>query len=301
MIATPNKASRGPSNNELAERLDVQADHIAERDDNPYHVLAYRRAAEMLRRLEQPAAEIFHRNGRAGLEQLPTIGKSLARRIERLIQEQDAETEAERLFTTVAEIGPELAKRIHEQFGIQTLAQLYSAACDGRLAQVPGIGAKRLRGIREALASRVGEVSRAAKPRGRMQWPQALPREDEPPVELLLEIDRQYRESAAENRLPKIAPKRFNPTGAAWLPILHTSQKGERFTALFSNTARAHELNATKDWVVIYREHPRRGQWTVVTGQLGSLHGRRLVRGREKECVEFYAHAGDHDAADSPS
>ena len=64
-------------------------------------------------------------------------------------------------------------------------------------------------------------------------------------------------------RLPQMGARR----AAAWLPVLH-SRRGEwHFTALFSNTARAHELGHVRDWVVIYaedEEHHER-QYTVVT------------------------------------
>ena len=61
----------------------------------------------------------------------------------------------------------------------------------------------------------------------------------EPSAELLLSIDEEYREKAARNELVTIAPRRFNPTGAAWLPVLHTERDSRHYTALFSNTARA--------------------------------------------------------------
>jgi putative hydrolase len=58
---------------------------------------------------------------------------------------------------------------------------------------------------------------------------------------------------------------------------------------MFSNTARAHRLHTTADWVVIYRDHgTATGQWTVVTGSSGLLRGRRVVRGREDECARYY-------------
>ena len=79
--------------------------------------------------------------------------------------------------------------------------------------------------------------------RTRHQAPQVSP-----PVQSLLDVDREYRQSSAAGRLPKIAPKRFNPEGLAWLPILHTDRGKWHFTALFSNTARAHELGRTDDW-----------------------------------------------------
>ena len=54
--------------------------------------------------------------------------------------------------------------------------------------------------------------------------------------------------------------------GQAWLPILHTERDDWQFTALFSNTARAHELGQTADWVGLYfSKHNRaEGQRTVV-------------------------------------
>ncbi len=55
--------------------------------------------------------------------------------------------------------------------------------------------------------------------------------------------------------------------------------------ALFSNTARAHELGRTGDWVVLfYERNGDSGQCTVVTETRGPLAGRRVVRGRESEC-----------------
>jgi hypothetical protein len=82
----------------------------------------------------------------------------------------------------------------------------------------------------------------------------------------------------------KIAPRRFNPAGVAWLPILHTTRGRRHYTALFSNTALAHRLARTNDWVVIYWDDGRgERQCTVVSGERGSSKGRRIVRGREAE------------------
>ena len=87
-----------------------------------------------------------------------------------------------------------------------------------------------------------------------------------------------------------IAPRRFNPEGRAWLPILHTHREGWEMTALFSNTARAHEMGRTQDWVVIfYTRDGNEGQCTIVNETHGPLFGRRVVRGRETECREHYA------------
>jgi hypothetical protein len=113
----------------------------------------------------------------------------------------------------------------------------------------------------------------------------------QPAVAALLGIDRQYREQAAAGTLPLISPTRFNPSHEAWLPVLHAERDGWQFTALFSNTAQAHQLKRTHDWVRIfhYDAENSEGQHTVVTETHGPLAGRRVVRGREAECRAHYA------------
>jgi len=98
--------------------------------------------------------------------------------------------------------------------------------------------------------------------------------------------------------LPIIAPRRFNPEHRAWLPILHARRGGADYTALFSNTQRAHELGRTRDWVVIYVDAGMgERRYTVVTAHVGPLTGKRVVRGREAECPEYYRHQGRHRPA----
>jgi len=184
------------------------------------------------------------------------------------------------LFQTIPGIGPDLAERIHETLHIDSLEALEIAAYDGRLRLVKGVGERRLSVLRASLAAMLG----------RMRRERLLRYEGGPEVALLLRIDRLYLEQAAVGEIPLIAPKRFNPKGIAWLPILHTEQDGWHFTAMYSNTARAHQLKRTRDWVVIYfyDEHHQEGKVTLVTETHGPMLGRRVVRGREQACREYY-------------
>jgi hypothetical protein len=110
-----------------------------------------------------------------------------------------------------------------------------------------------------------------------------------PSVQLILGIDADYRKKAATGQLKKIAPKKFNPEGKAWLPIMSTEREGWRFTVLFSNTQRAHELGKTNDWAVVYYDDGSgERKCTVVTEFKGELSGKRVIRGRENECGEYY-------------
>jgi len=112
-------------------------------------------------------------------------------------------------------------------------------------------------------------------------------------VEELLDVDREYREKAAEGALPVIAPLRHNPESDRWLPVLHTRRGSRRYTALFSNTERAHRLGRTRDWVVLYvHDGSEERQFTVITATHGALRGHRVVAGHERACRTL-----DHRAA----
>ncbi|NQT13548.1 MAG: DNA polymerase III [Planctomycetes bacterium] len=285
-------ASSSLDNHEVARRLDEIAERLEAQAGSPFRVRAYAAAAETLRGLDRSVAEIVRREGLPGLRSLPGIGRSLALTIERLagsgrstlLERLRAKSAPEKVFATVPDIGSGLARQIHDRLGIETLAELEAAANDGRLAQVPGMGSKRVLAVRESLA---GRFRRRRVPASTSTF--ESPPLDEPPVAELLDVDRQYRVLAEADRLPRIAPRRFNPTAEAWLPVLHTQRGGAHYTAMYSNTARAHELEATRDWVVIYRNGPRaRGRWTVITSRYGALEDRRIVRGREGECAAHY-------------
>jgi hypothetical protein len=238
--------------------------------------------------LKEDLRDIVEKKGAEGLTELPKIGSGIAAAISEILrtgtwsqlERLRGEVEPEKLFQTVPGIGPELASLIHEALHIDTLEALEQASHDGRLESVPGIGLRRAKMIRSALESMLGRTRRRRDT------------VDGPSVKLLLDVDEEYREKA--DKLPKISPKRFNPKGEAWLPILHTERDNWHFTALFSNTARAHELGKTQDWVVIYfyDNHHEEGQHTVVTETRGSLIGKRVVRGRERESLRHYAELG---------
>ncbi len=283
-------------NHAVAERLREMADLLAAQGANPFRVGAYRRAADEIAQLPRDLREVFEQESSDGLEAIPGVGKGIAAAIAELLvtgrwsqlERLRGAVDPEQLFQTIPGIGADLARRIHDALDVDTLEALEIAAHDGRLETVPGIGPRRAAMLRASLAAMLERVRRRPVA--------ARERHAEPPVALLLAIDREYRAKAEAGALPAIAPKRFNPEGAAWLPILHAEHEGWHFTALYSNTARAHELGKVRDWVVIYfhdgGEHAE-GQRTVVTETHGALAGARVVRGRERECRELAAAAPD--------
>ena len=275
-------------NQAIAEKLREIADLLEQQNANPFRVNAYRRAAHTVLAHDQELAVLAEQEGVEGLDKLPAIGRSIALAIQEMLntgrwmqlERLRGSLDPEQVFQSIPGVGPGLARRIHETLDVDTLAELELAAHDGRLEQVPGVGARRARMISAALAHMLQRrPARAHNPA------------NEPSVELLLDVDREYRERTAKGKLRKIAPKRFNPSGEAWLPILHTQRDDWHFTALFSNTARAHDFGKTSDWVVLHfhTDHGPDAQCTVVTETSGPLQGRRVVRGRESECMNHYS------------
>lgn len=279
-----------PENAQIAHQLRQAAEVLQAQRANPFRVGAYRKAAASIEQYDGSVRDLFARAGREGLETLPGVGPGIAAAIAEMLEtgrwsqleRLRGSLNPEALFQTVPGIGPEFAQRIHDALGVDTLEALEVACHDGTLARVPGVGARRNAAIRAALA----EILDRARLR-RRSVPSAA---EEPPVALLLDVDREYRDKAAANALPTIAPRRFNPTHEAWLPVLHTRRGDWHFTALFSNTAKAHQLARTRDWVVLYFDGDRHAerQRTIVTEQRGALAGQRVVRGRESECRSHY-------------
>jgi hypothetical protein len=277
-------------NEDIASRLEEVAHLLHEQDANAFRVEAYRRAAQTVRSLPEPVSDLFHREGLEGLDRLPTVGPTIARAVRDMVltgiypmlERLRGESDPSRVLETVPGIGRILARRLHEELGIDTLEQLEVAAHDGSLAELAGFGEKKIRGVREAIASRLGRVRR--RPIATVTG--------EPPVRELLDVDREYREKAAAGHLRRITPRRFNPKREAWLPVLHTQRGDRHYTALYSNTAQAHRLGKTDDWVVLYYDGPgAERQCTVVTESRGALQGRRVVRGREAECLREISRA----------
>jgi len=281
---------------QVAASLRQAAELLHAQGANPFRVGAYRKAADAVLAYAGDLRALFEQKGLQGLDELPGVGAGIAAAIGEMLrtgrwsrlERLRGSLDPLRLFQTVPGVGPALARRIHDALQVDTLEGLEAAAHDGRLDAVPGVGERRAAAIRAALAA-ILERPRLRRRAG------GLAVAGEPAVETLLDVDREYREQAARGLLPTIAPKRFNPERKAWLPVLHTSRGDWSFTALFSNTARAHQLERTHDWVVLYfydGEHVE-AQRTVVTEARGRLAGRRArsrmrraLRAARRRCRE---------------
>jgi len=277
------------SNAEIATLLERVSDLLDSQGVDVFRIRAYRAGAETVRKATVPFASLVHEP--VAMMAFPGIGESICRVIQefvatgrlRMLDRMEGDVSPEDLFTTVPGIGEKLAHRIHETLHIDTLEELELAAHDGRLDRVPGFSERRIAAIRNSLQAILRQSTRA-RARRLAESEESVPM---PPIALLLEIDTEYRERGASGGLRMIAPRRFNLLADPWLPIMHTDRDGWHFTVLFSNSARAHQLGKTCDWVIIFYERDgHEDQCTVVTEHVGPLEGQRVVRSWQTEGLE---------------
>jgi hypothetical protein len=277
-------------NHEAGRKLREIAALLEAQHANPFRSRAYLNAANTLDNLAEDVNQLIQDEGIKGLTDLPAIGAGIARSIYEYaatgrmtrLENLQGESDPIGLFQSIPTVGRALAQRIHDTLHVDTLEALENAMRNGQLSKVEGLGAKRKEAIEVWLLKHLGEH--------RQQLRNAQQTGGNPGIALLLKVDADYRKRAEAGKLPFITPRRFNPENKAWLPILHTTHDHWHFTALYSNSERAHTLNRVYDWVVIYfyDDHHQEGQHTVVTETHGRLLGKRVVRGREAECGEYY-------------
>jgi DNA polymerase (family 10) len=300
------ETARRAENQELALLLERIAGLLEAQGASPFRASAYRRAAATARACPNALVDVFTQEGVHGLERLPAIGRSIASLIREyarsgrisLLERLAGAVSAEEVLATVPGLGPTLAHRVHDALGIETLEELECACHDGTLAGVPGFGTRRIAAIAASTAMALrGGAARPSESTSIASVSETEP--SRPLVATLLAVDEEYRQGARDGSLARIAPRRFNPEGEAWLPILHTERDGWSLTALFSNSARAHQLGRTHDWVVIYADRDgRHDQCTVVTERRG-YELPRVIRGREFECSALAERARTQPGASS--
>lgn len=159
-------------NQQIAGGLEEVSRILAHQGASRYRVQAYVHAADVLRLLEEPVSAILDREGLAGLEKLPGVGDTIAHVIRDevahgragMLERLHGGSDPIALLLSVPGIGTNTAWKLHEELGIGTLYELEAAAHDGRLETLAGIGPKRLEGIRDTLAQRLGHFGHGSAP-----------------------------------------------------------------------------------------------------------------------------------------
>jgi len=149
-------------NDAIARRFYRLAALMEIRGDDPFRWRSYRNAAEAIEVWPTPLKEIAAKEGVAGLQEIPGVGKAIANKVIELLEKGTfdawdrltAETPETVLdLTEIPGIGPKTAALLHQRFKVSSLTDLKNFVASGGLDMVDGIGPKTAEKIKEALRS----------------------------------------------------------------------------------------------------------------------------------------------------
>src|SRR5438067_1332162 len=216
-----------PRNADVAEQLELLADLLEVEGQAAFRVLAYRRAAQRVRDTGGPVAQLAL-DGKA--KELPGIGATIQDKIVQIVNTGEIEALSKRRKTIPPEVvdflripglGPKTVRKIWQELGVSTLAELKSAARDQRLRTLPGLGAK----VEENILKSVGRKKKATGP-PRTLLGQALP--------ALLAVVDVLREHPAAERVSEAGSARRRRETVRDLDIIATASDPAALTDYFT-------------------------------------------------------------------
>ncbi len=153
------KKHRPPRNDEVARALREIALYL-EAEGIAFKPRAYEKAAYAVASLDRPLHEIDAEAGLRGIEEIPSIGKGIAKKIHQFLTSRRID-ELEHLrtalpvdlvqLTGVEGLGPKMAKALYDSLDVKNLAELECACREGAVQKLPHFGVKSeqklLRGI----------------------------------------------------------------------------------------------------------------------------------------------------------
>ena len=235
-----------PRNAEIAEQLELLADLLEIEGQASFRVIAYRRAASRVRETGTPVAQLAL-DGTA--KELPGIGATIQDKIVQIVDTGEIEALSKRRKTIPPEVveflhipgmGPKTVRKIWQELGVTTLAELKEAARAQRLRTLPGLGAKTEEAVLKA-AGRKKKVS--AEPRTLLG--RALP--------ALLAVVDTLREHPAADRVCEAGSARRRRETVRDLDIIATASDPKALTDYFTKLTWVSEVvakGATKATVV---------------------------------------------------
>ncbi len=148
-----------PRNADVADQFDLLADFLELEGSDQFRPLAYRRAAQRMRETGGSIAQLAI-DGKA--KDLSGIGKTIEEKIVQIVEDGRIEALAKREAKTPPDVvefmhlpglGPKTARRIWQELGVETLADLKKAAETEQLRTLTGLGPKTEENVLKALAT----------------------------------------------------------------------------------------------------------------------------------------------------
>jgi len=140
-------------NKELADMFNAIGDALEFKGENPFKIIAYRKAARVLSDMTEDI-ESIHQQGK--LREIPGIGEGIAKKIDEYLRtgKMKKYEEAKRdipegllELLSIQSVGPKTLALAHKNLGVKNLSDFKKVASDGSLAKLPGMGNKKVENI----------------------------------------------------------------------------------------------------------------------------------------------------------
>ena len=216
-----------PRNEDVAAQFELLADILEIEGYDAFRVLAYRRAAALIRDTAGSIAQLAL-DGKA--KQLQGIGKTIEGKIVEIVDDGEVHALTKHkgivppdvvAFTRLPGLGPKTARRIWQDLGVTTLPELRKAAEEQRLRTLSGLGAK----IEETVLKALDEKTSAPPETGRALLGVALP--------AVLEAVETLREHPAAVKVSEAGSARRRRETVRDLDIIATATDPEALIAHF--------------------------------------------------------------------
>jgi DNA polymerase (family 10) len=155
-----------PKNSELAAQFDLLADLMEIQGRDFFRVTAYRKAATRIRETSSSVAQLAL-DGRA--KELQGIGRTIEEKIVQAVETGEVEALTKRksevppevaTFIRLPGLGPKTARKLWQELGITTVADLRAAAEAQELRKVQGVGAR----LEERILAELAKPKAAEEP-----------------------------------------------------------------------------------------------------------------------------------------
>ena len=147
-------------NQELSHLFSQLATYLS-MNEVPFKPQAFLKVAKALEVLGTDVAEVYQKEGLKGLEKIPGVGKGSAEKIVEYIETgkiKELEAHKKKMpvaieeLTLVEGIGPKMVQELWKHLKIKNLKDLERAVKAGRIAKLPGFGAKKEQNIAQGIA-----------------------------------------------------------------------------------------------------------------------------------------------------
>ena len=144
-------------NREIADIFEKMADILEFKGEISFKVNAYRKASRVIKDLQKDIEDVWQEGK---LRELPGIGDALVKKIDEYLtsgkiskfEEVSRDVSPELLkLLNIQNLGPKTLALAHKDLNVNNIKDLRRAIADGSLAQLPGMGQKKVENIQKGI------------------------------------------------------------------------------------------------------------------------------------------------------